>query len=106
MKKKNCSPLFLGEIINIMWLKSTRKDIFALLNFINNKIQKRGWGLGGRGKGEKGGRGGGRLPHSSIQYLGAAISPFKYDHGYVNNNNNFFYCCKQSDGSLISYSRK
>ena len=58
MKKKNCSPLFLGEIINIMWLKSTRKDIFALLNFINNKIQKRGWGLGGRGKGGKGGRGG------------------------------------------------
>ena len=56
MKKKNCSPLFLGEIINIMWLKSTRKDIFALLNFINNKIQKRGWGLGGRGKGGKGGR--------------------------------------------------
>lgn len=101
MKKKNCSPLFLGEIINIMWLKSTRKDIFALLNFINNKIQKRGLGVGG-----KGGRGG-RLPHSSIQYLGAAISPFKYDHGYVNNNNNnFFYCCKQSDGSLISYSRK
>ena len=95
MKKKNCSPLFLGEIINIMWLKSTRKDIFALLNFINNKIQKRGLGEGGV-----------RLPHSSIQYLGAAISPFKYDHGYVNNNNNFFYCCKQSDGSLISYSRK
>ena len=94
MKKKNCSPLFLGEIINIMWLKSTRKDIFALLDFINNKIQKRG--LGGREEGGEGGRGG-RLPHSSIQYLGAAISPFKYDHGYVNNNNNFFYCCKQSD---------
>lgn len=53
MKKKNCSPLFLGEIINIMWLKSTRKDIFALLNFINNKIQKRG--LGGRGEVGKGG---------------------------------------------------
>ena len=53
MKKKNCSPLFLGEIINIMWLNSTRKDIFALLNFINNKIQKRGLGEGG-----KGGRGG------------------------------------------------
>ena len=52
MKKKNCSPLFLGEIINIMWLKSTRKDIFALLDFINNKIQKSG--VGG-----KGGRGGG-----------------------------------------------
>ena len=49
MKKKNCSPLLLGEIINIMWLKSTRKDIFALLDFINNKIQKRG--LGGRGEG-------------------------------------------------------
>lgn len=50
MKKKNCSPLFLGEIINIMWLKSTRKDIFALLNFINNKIQKKGgWGKGGVG---------------------------------------------------------
>lgn len=98
MKKNNCSPLFLSEIINIMWLKSTRKDIFALLNFIKNKIQKRG--LGGRGEGW------GRLPHSSIQYLGTAIIPFKYDHGYVNNNNNFFYCCKQSDGSLISYSRK
>ena len=57
MKKKNCSPLFLGEIINIMWLKSTGKDIFALLNFINNKIQK--GGLGGRGEGGTGGRGGG-----------------------------------------------
>lgn len=55
MKKKNCSPLFLGEIINIMWLKSTRKDIFALLNFINNKIQK--GGLGERGEGGKGGVG-------------------------------------------------
>ena len=53
MKKKNYSPLFLGEIINIMWLKSTRKDIFALLDFINNKIQKRG--LGGRGEGGEGG---------------------------------------------------
>ena len=55
MKKKNCSLLFLGEIINIMWLKSTRKDIFALLDFINNKIQKRG--LGGRGEGGEGGVG-------------------------------------------------
>lgn len=53
MKKKNCSILFLGEIINIMWLKSTRKDIFALLDFINNKYKKGGWGEGG-----KGGRGG------------------------------------------------
>ena len=58
MKKKNCSPLFLGEIINIMWLKSTRKDIFALLNFINNEIQKRGLGVGGKGGRGEGGKGG------------------------------------------------